>query len=66
MERALVTDYLIDVDRKIPDLLIKIMFLEKIKTAVKSGIKSRFGITGFSTSDAILGLWFSLLHGLSK
>lgn len=56
MERALVTDYLIDVDRKIPDLLIKIMFLEKIKTAVKSGIKSRFGITGFSTSDTISSL----------
>ena len=33
----------------------------KVKTAIRLGVKSRFGITGFSTSDAILGLWgFSL------
>ena len=37
----------------IPEGLIKIMFLGKFETAVKSGIRCKFGITGFSTSDAI-------------
>ena len=33
----------------------------KIETAIGLGIKSSFGIMGFSTNDAILGLWaFSL------
>ena len=31
-----------------------------METAIRSGIKSKFIIMGFSTSDAILGLWFSL------
>lgn len=29
-----------------------------------SGLKSRFDIMGFSTSNAILGLWFSLNNSL--
>ena len=33
---------------------------EKVKPAVGSDIKSRLAIMCFSTSDAILGLWFSL------
>ena len=45
-------------DQKIPDWLIKIAFLEKVKTAVKSVIKARFGTKGFSTSDVLWGLWF--------
>lgn len=32
----------------------------KVKTAVRSDVKSRFGIVGFCTRDGILGLWFSL------
>ena len=30
----------------------------KIKTAIRSGIKSRFGVTGFSTSGVNVSLWF--------
>ena len=52
------TDYLIGADPKIPDGLTKIIFLVKMETAVRSDIKSRFGIMGFNTSDSILGLWF--------
>ena len=56
IERAL-----IGVDQKISDWFIKITFLVKVETASRLGIKSRFGVTGFSTSDTILGLWcFSL------
>lgn len=43
------TDYLIGVDQKIPDWLIKITFLIKVETAVRSSIKSRFGIMSSST-----------------
>lgn len=32
----------------------------KVKTAVRSDVKSGFGIVGFCTSDGILGLWFAL------
>lgn len=39
--------------------LTKIIFLEKFETAMRSGIKSRFSVKGFSTSDSTLGLWFS-------
>jgi len=56
MERTL-----IDADQKISDWLIKIAFLVKVKTASGLGIKSRFGVMGFSTSDTILGLWFFFL-----
>lgn len=33
----------------------------KVGTAVKPGLKSGFGIMGFSTNDIILALWFSFL-----
>lgn len=52
------TDYLLDADQKIPNWLIKVTFMTKIKTVSKSGIKSRYGIMEFSTSDVILGLRF--------
>lgn len=45
--RGLTTDYLTGADQKIPDWLIKIMFLGKVETAVRSSMKSRFGIMGF-------------------
>ena len=35
-------------DQEILDWLIKITFLVNVKTAVRLGIKSRFGIMGFS------------------
>ena len=47
------TDYLTGADQKTSDRLIKIILLVKVETAIKIGIKSRFGILGFSTSDAI-------------
>ena len=34
IERALVTGYLIGADQKVPDWLIKITFLGKVKTAI--------------------------------
>ena len=55
-----VTDYLLGSHRKSSDWLIKITFLGKVETAVKSGIKSWFADVGFGTSNTILGLWFSL------
>ena len=42
--------------RKTPDQLIKIVFLVKVETASRSGIKSWFSIMSFSPSDTILGL----------
>lgn len=44
MKRARMTDYLIAADQNIPDLPIKITFLEKVETAIRSGIKSRFAL----------------------
>lgn len=61
-ERIHVTDYLIGVDQQIPDSLIEITFLVKVKTAVRLGIKSRFDILSTTTSDAILGYGCSLEH----
>ena len=58
MERTYVTYYLIGADKKIPNWLIKITFWRKIKTTIRLGIKSKFGIMSFSTSDTILDLWF--------
>lgn len=43
MERAHLADYLIDTGQKIPDWLVKIMFLGEVETTTKS----RFGIVGF-------------------
>ena len=54
------TDHLIGVEHTTPGWLIKIIFLGEAETAIRPSIKSRFGIMGFSTSDAILGLWFSI------
>ena len=48
------TDHLHDLDQKNSNWLAKV----KIKTAIRSGIKSRFGITGFNTSGVNLSLWF--------
>lgn len=56
MKRAQVTDYLTGVYQKIPGWLIKIMFLGMVQTAIRSGFKSKFGLMGFSTVGAILGL----------
>ena len=51
------TDYLIGTHQKIPGRLIKIAtFLAKAATAIRSGIKSRFGTMGFSIGDTIFGL----------
>lgn len=58
MERAWVTDYLTSAEHKILDWLVKITFLGKDETAVRSNIKSKVGIMGFYMSNAILGLWF--------
>ena len=57
MEKAPMAGYLIGVNQKI-QLLIKITFLRQVKTTVRLGIKFRFSIMGFSTSDYVLGLWF--------
>lgn len=56
MERTQVTDCLIGVDQNISDWLIKFRFLGEAELATWSGITPRFGIVGFSASDAILGL----------
>ena len=53
LDRVHLADDLIGADQKIPDWLIKILFLVL-------SIESKLEILGFSTSDAILGLWFSL------
>ena len=55
------TDYLTGADQKTSDRLIKIILLVKAETAIRLGIKSRFGILSFSTGDAIWGLWFLFL-----
>ena len=46
-------------DQKSPDWLFQMASLGKIKTTVKLSIKFKFGIIGFSRSDAILDLQFS-------
>ena len=60
------TDYLIVGDQKIPDWFIMITFLVKTEAAISLGIQSRFGIMGFSTSDAIWGMRFFSLTPLSR
>lgn len=40
-------DYLLVLGQKIPDYLIKAMFLGEVEIAVRPGIKSRFGVMGF-------------------
>lgn len=49
-----------DIDWKIPDGLTKVTFLVKVETAVRSSVKSRFGVMGVSTSGTFCGLKFSL------
>lgn len=56
MRRAHMIDYLTGVDQKISVWLIKIIFLGKIETAIRSGIKARICTMGLSISDIILGL----------
>lgn len=51
-------DRLLVLPQKIPDWLIKFAFLGKGETAIGSGIKSRFSIITFRTTDTIWGLWF--------
>lgn len=58
LEKIHVKNYLIGASQKILDWLI--MFLGKVERTIRSDFKSMFGIMGFSTSKAILGLWFSL------
>ena len=64
IEGTHVTDYVIGAGQKIPDWPIKITFLGKAEAAIRLGNKTRFElkpmIMGFNTSNAILGLWFSL------
>lgn len=57
---AHMTDDLSDVGQKVPNWRIKTIFLGKVEAAVGSGINSSFGMMGFSTSDTIWGLCFSL------
>ena len=45
-----------------PDCSIKATVPGKVKTTLGFGVQSRFGLTGFSTSDTILGLWSSFLR----
>lgn len=59
-EWASAAEHIIGADQKIPEWFIRITFLETVKTTVKSGIKSRFGI-GFNSSDISLALLFFLL-----
>lgn len=41
-DRAHATDYFIGVDQKVPDWVVGITFLGKVKTEVRPGIKLRF------------------------
>ena len=36
------TDYFTELDQEIPDWLVQILLLGEVKTAIRSGIKSRF------------------------
>ena len=58
------TDYLLT--RKFQTGELRLMFLGQVEIVTRSGIKSRFGILSLSTSDAILGLWFSFEQGILK
>ena len=60
MQRAHVTDCLIGADQKIPNWQIKITFLVRAESVIKSDVKSRICIMGFSTSDTILDMWLPL------
>ena len=47
MERAHVTDYLIGALGKFPDHTVKITCLGEVETAIRLGIKPRFGDLAF-------------------
>lgn len=49
---------MIKADQKILDSVSNITFVGKVETAVRLGIKSRFGIMSFSISHAIWGSGF--------
>lgn len=51
-----VTDYLIGVAQEISGSLIKTIYLGEAKIEIRLGVKPRFGIMGFSISDAKLEL----------
>lgn len=44
------------VDQRIPDWLVKIVFLGEAERAVWPDIKAMFGVMGFSTSKAVFSL----------
>ena len=54
------TDYLVGAENKIPDWPIKITFLGKVETAIRSGIKSRFDIMGLSQAMPFVACGFLL------
>lgn len=58
MEKAHITDCLIDVIQQIPDWLMKIMFLA-LKLQLDQGISLGLVPWALNVSDSILGLWFS-------
>lgn len=60
------TDCLLVLDQKIPYKLIKIVFPGKVEIAVRLGSKSRLGIMGFSTNDAVTRLKGLVCLGISK
>lgn len=53
---GLMTNYLPSANQKIPYGLIKVMFLEEVKTAMRSGIRSRFGIRDFKHEQHYFGI----------
>lgn len=51
-------DFLTGTDQNISHWPVKMTFVEKVETAVRSDVESRFGVIPLSASDSILGLWF--------
>lgn len=60
MKRTHVTGCLLGADQKIPNWQIKITFLVRAEGVIKSDVKSRICIMGFSASDTILDVWLPL------
>lgn len=59
------TDYFLGLGQRAPGCLIKSTFLGEAEAApTRSGIRSRFGNRGVSTSEAVLGLGFSVPHSI--
>lgn len=57
IEKARITDYHIVAEQEIPDWLIRIVFLREGETAIKSDIRSRFGIMGFRAQGMPFWAW---------